>query len=203
MGNGRGNTITASGGASFSAITGGTYNTIATEVLIAGIHCGNGANARNTGEYQAAGGFTASGDAQTAQHVLKIKTTNATATEFRMASYGDDVTETAAPSVTGRIKLANKQTMRIKAEIMAVNEGDQAQNASYEINAVVRRTSSAANTFLDYASTITLHEAASANWDVSIEADTTNGAIKLTATGETAKNIRWVAFVRTVEILIP
>jgi hypothetical protein len=37
-------------------------------------------------------------------------------------------------------------------------------------------------------------------WDVSIATDTTNGAISIQVTGESAKSIRWVAAVKTVEV---
>ena len=37
-------------------------------------------------------------------------------------------------------------------------------------------------------------------WDVSVATDTTNGAINIQVTGESAKSIRWVAAVKTVEV---
>lgn len=37
-------------------------------------------------------------------------------------------------------------------------------------------------------------------WDVSVSTDTTNGAISIVVTGESAKSIRWVAAVKTVEV---
>ena len=37
-------------------------------------------------------------------------------------------------------------------------------------------------------------------WDVSVATDTTNGAISIQVTGESAKSIRWVAAVKTVEV---
>jgi len=37
-------------------------------------------------------------------------------------------------------------------------------------------------------------------WDVSVTTDATNGAISIQVTGESAKSIRWVAAVKTVEV---
>jgi hypothetical protein len=37
-------------------------------------------------------------------------------------------------------------------------------------------------------------------WDVSLTADTTNGSLKLTVTGEAAKTIRWAAVMDAVVI---
>lgn len=182
-----------------SVIVGGMFNSIDTSVSGAGILAGKDALARNTGTYQAGGRLTAQGDAQIGQFVLKARTTDNTATE--LLTWGDGDTNLAATSGTKRIKLINKQTMKVKADIIAINEADATQTASYEINAIVSRTSSAANTTVPYVSVSTLYEGSGADWSVTLEADTTNGAIAIKATGETSKNIRWVASVRTVEVV--
>jgi hypothetical protein len=187
--------------ASYSVIGGGLFNLIGSSASGSGILAGKDAIARNTGAYQAGGRFTAKGDAQSAQFVLKARTTNNTATE--LLTWGSGDTADDATSGTKRLVLENNQTMKVKAEIIAINEADATQTSSYEINAVVSRTSSAANTTVPYVSVSTLYEGSGADWSVTLEADTTNGAIAIKATGETSKNIRWVASVRTVEVVTP
>ena len=184
-----------------SVIVGGMFNSIDTSVSGAGILSGKDALATNTGQYQAGGRFTDLGDAQRGEFVLKVKTTNATATE--LLTWGDGDANTDVTSGTKRIVLKDRQSMMIEANVMGVNEADQSKIASYKIHAVARRLTGVANTSVDYKNIITLHEAIDANWNVDVEADTTNGALKFTATGEISKNIRWVANVKTVEIVTP
>ena len=38
-------------------------------------------------------------------------------------------------------------------------------------------------------------------WTLALSADTTNGALAITATGAASTNIRWVAYVQTSEVI--
>ena len=74
------------------------------------------------------------------------------------------------------------------------------ESAGWRFSGVIDRNTNAASTALVGAVTATTDAKDSSAWTVAVTADTTNGALIITATGETSKTIRWVAFVRTVEI---
>ena len=63
------------------------------------------------------------------------------------------------------------------------------------------RGSSASTTALGSHNINTISESTgAANWSIAISADTTNGAIAFTVTGEASHSIRWVATINTTEV---
>mgnify|MGYP003630861678 CR=1 FL=1 len=72
-------------------------------------------------------------------------------------------------------------------------------SASWQITGLIRREGTAASTTL-VASTVTTISNVPA-WTIAVTADTTNGALAITATGAAATDIRWVATAQTSEVI--
>ena len=71
-------------------------------------------------------------------------------------------------------------------------------SAAWKIEGLIRREANAASTTL-VASTVTAIDN-TPGWTLALSADTTNGGLKIEATGAAATNIRWVATVQTSEV---
>jgi len=71
------------------------------------------------------------------------------------------------------------------------------ESAGYRFAGVIDRQTNAASTALvDGVSKDRIED--TAQWDADVSADTTNGSLKIEVTGQAAKNINWVAFIRLV-----
>jgi hypothetical protein len=70
----------------------------------------------------------------------------------------------------------------------------------WEFKGGIRRGTSAGTTTLIGTPSIDLIASDGSAWTVALTADTTNGGLAVTVTGEAAKTIRWVATVRTTEV---
>ena len=73
-------------------------------------------------------------------------------------------------------------------------------NAAFLVQGGVKRDTGVASAALVGTVTTTVLARDFAAWTVTVDADTTNGSLRLQVTGEAAKTIYWVAFLRTVEI---
>lgn len=135
----------------------------------------------------AAGMFSVQGDAQRSAFVLRGTTTNGTATEIFL------------DGSTYRLTLSDDTSWTFDGIIVARNTVLDTDVASYAINGSIRRGTIASLTVLD-ASNVTVIYEASATWDVTLAADTTNGSLKISVTGEALKTIQWVCSLRTVEV---
>jgi hypothetical protein len=74
------------------------------------------------------------------------------------------------------------------------------ESAGYEFAGVVDRNGSAATTAIVGTVMKTVLAEDTTAWDCAVTADTTNGGLAFTVTGEAAKTIRWVATVWTSEV---
>lgn len=135
----------------------------------------------------AAGNFAVAGDARTGQYVLKASTTDATVTEM-LINGGT------------RLALSNDSTWMFHVQVVARRTDVDGESASYKFEGCIDRNANAASTALVGTVLSTILAEDSTAWDVTVDADTTNGSLRLRVTGEAAKSIRWVAFVRTVEV---
>jgi hypothetical protein len=201
----------ASGGG--SAICGGFGNAASgTDSWIPG---GSSASARShqgRGAW-ASGSFAAAGDAQAGEFVLRQTTTDAT--PARLTATG------GTPSATTTLNLPNNGTFRLKlfviAQQTAGSAGSAGDCASWECDVLVKRGANAAATALVAGRTFNntpaiaaitagtpfgpgMRDAAAAGWTLTLAADTTNGGLAVTGTGEANKTIRWVARVMSVEV---
>jgi hypothetical protein len=178
---GRGNL--ASAGCSLCG--GGKNNTASTKSYC--VSFGYRAVASKYGQIaQASGRFAANGDAQTSQYVLRKQTTNNTQTEMFLDGSSE------------RITLANDTTYAYSILIVARRTDANDESATYKHEGTIDRNASAATTAI-VTDTRTIISEDNA-WVTTIDADTTNGSLRIQVTGENSKTINWVAFVRTVEV---
>jgi len=110
-------------------------------------------------------------------------TTNATPTEI----YG-----LAGAAATSRMTLANSSAFSFNIQAIARNNVDDV-TSGWTLVGVIKRGANAAATALvgTVTKTVIGADAGAATWDIAATADTTNGALIVTVTGETGKTIRW------------
>ena len=161
----------------------------------------------------AAGFFVTVGDAQAGEFVLRALTTDATPARA--------TADQAAAGATNTLNLPNNGTYRLKllvvAQQTAGSAGTVGDCASWEVDLLVRRGATAAATTVVAGRTsnntpaivaITpgtgfgpgMRDTAAAAWTLTVSADTTQGGIAVSGTGELNKTIRWVARVLSAEV---
>jgi hypothetical protein len=203
-GNGVGNTGTVAGGNSNFA-----------DGIVSWVPGGFQASARgHWGRGAWSGGqFGTLGDAQSGEFVLRRQTTDATAA--RLTADG------GAPGGANTLNLPANATFRLKLLVVAQQAGGSAGTAgdcaSWEANILVKRGATAAATSLvggtrsapgAALAAITpgtgfppaLADAAAGGWLLAVAADTANGGVAVSATGEANKTIRWVVRALSAEV---
>ena len=195
---GQSNTIDIA--AQYSVIVGGNNNNVTGErgVIVGGAN--NEANASHTfatGEYakaaeigklaRATGRFSADGDAQGGQFILRADTTDATATVL--------TTNNSTAGTTNQIVAASDTCITFDGTITAMQNGAQAY-ASWKIEGLL--VNDGGTTSLVNSATTVISNAD--GWGMALSADTGNNALAITVTGEASHNIRWVANIRTTEV---
>lgn len=179
-----GDTNLASG--TYSTVNGGTGNTASG---IASSASGVQAAALLYGENSSASGrFATDGDAQVRHFVSRRSTSNATPTELLL--------DNSAAVLT----IPNDTTWAFEIYIAARRTDANDESAAYLLQGCIDRNASAATTALVGSVTKTVIAEDTAAWDVAATADTTNGYLAITVTGEAAKTIRWVASVKVVQV---
>lgn len=197
---GRVNTVSSQ----YSAALG--FNNIASAVAaiaMGQLNTADGANSMATGTQgttrgiegamvRGGGQFATKGDAQKGGYVLKISTTDATPTVLR--------TNGSAATTTNQVTLPNNSTYRVRIEIAARSS---ANSVGFSGHGVISRGANAAATAVNAAITLSAVGATggAGTWVATATADTTNGALAITVTGAAATNIKWVAFVETIEVV--
>jgi hypothetical protein len=175
-----------------AAVGGGERNTATgTYSWIPGGLRGTTRGIRGMGAF-ASGRFSATGDAQCGWYVLRSLTTGATATVL-----------TANAEVAGtdnQVILPNNSQYTFKALISSHRTDTVSgwtHRASWTVEGAVARDANAASTIVTAViNTITN----TPGWTLTVTADTTNGGIAFTFTGEASKTIRTVAIVETGEV---
>jgi len=182
-----GSSNTASGSNSF--VTGA----VNTANSYCGVAIGTQSSTRGVGYafVQAASALATVGDAQVGRYVFRVETSTASPTKL--------TTDTTGSSQ--QVTLPNNSTYSFTGQVSARSSGG--DSAAWRFTGTIERGANAAATALIGTPTITdtNAEAGAAAWTISITADTTNGAISITATGAAATNIRWVAQVETAEVV--
>lgn len=153
---------------------------------------GAGASSAIVGKFSyASSSFTDLGEAQTGIYVLIRGTTNATATVL--------TTNGSAPGTTNQVNPPNNSAYAFTGTVVARRQAaGGTESAAWKIEGLIRREANAASTTL-VASTVTAISNAP-GWTLALSADTTNGGLKIEATGAASTNIRWVATVQTSEV---
>lgn len=149
------------------------------------------------GKFAFASGRTALvGDAQLGEHVLRRQTTDATATVLTSDGGG--------PGAANQVILPNNSSFTGRVIVTAKCAGF-SEAAAWTLDFAAIRAG-AANTIVLYqgaASAIvpTSSFGLGSNWRITLAADSTNGGLAITVTGEAGKTISWVARVSTTEVV--
>jgi hypothetical protein len=136
---------------------------------------------------------TTDGTSQTGVLVLGRQTTDATATRLTSNS--------SAASTTNQVILPNNSAYYVKGSIIATVTGG-GNTKSWDFIATIKRGANAAATSIVGAVTLNVQaaDAGAATWVAAITADTTNGGLAVTCTGQASTTIRWVAKLESTEV---
>ncbi len=125
---------------------------------------------------------------------LSTRTTNATPSIL--------ISVVGAASATNQSVLLNNSAHAIFCMVVSrdIATGNM---ATWRIEAAIKRGANASTTAIVGTPTVTMlfNNAAASTWTVAATADTTNGALALTATGEAGKTIDWIANLITTEVI--
>jgi hypothetical protein len=142
------------------------------------------------GVVQASGRFASNGDAQAGRYMVRTVTTNATPTEMFIDG----------PGGSARVVLPDDSTWSFSAQVTGHRTDVGDGHAGYVLRGVIYRGTGAATTAIQGSVNKTVLAESNSAWDINITADTTNGSLRMSATGQAGKTIRWVAMIETVEI---
>lgn len=109
-------------------------------------------------------------------------------------------TDTADPSATNQLILRNDSTQTFSILVTA-RQTDDNKSAGFKFEGVISRDNIASTTALVGTPLKTVLGRDILAWDCNISADTTNGGLSITASGETGKTIKWVAICNYVEVI--
>lgn len=107
----------------------------------------------------------------------------------------------ASTPSTGRLVLRDNSAFRVRGTVVARNTSTN-DCKEWTFEALIKRGASAAATAIVGTPSITstFADAAAASWGIAVTADTTNGALAVTATGAASTTIRWTAVVHSIEV---
>jgi hypothetical protein len=200
-----------SAGGAGSAIIGGSTNASGGVNAFVGGGIGNDANAANSvvvgGQAGAArsiiGNFVTpasnapitvfSGRQQIATLLLGVATTDATSTVLR--------SDANAAGTTNQVILPNNSAYYFKGSITAGVTGA-GNSAMWSFEGGIKRGAGVGTTVLVGTPVLNVvaQDAGASTWVVALTADTTNGGLAVTVTGQAATTIRWVCKVETTEM---
>jgi hypothetical protein len=134
-----------------------------------------------------------SGVSQAALLILACQTTDATATAL--------LSEGTTAGNTNQVILPNNSAYFFTGEIISGVTGG-GNTKGFTIEGVIKRGANAASTALVGTPTVTstYADAGASAWAIAVPADTTNGGIRVTFTGQAATTIRVVCQIRTTEM---
>jgi hypothetical protein len=134
----------------------------------------------------AAGQFAAAGDAQTSVLVARISTVDNTPAELFL------------DGSAARCTIASDTTWAFSILVVARRTDADNESAAYKFEGCI--DNNAGTTALVGSVTKTVLAEDTAGWDCNVTADNANDALVITATGENAKIIYWVARIELVEV---
>ena len=125
--------------------------------------------------------------------ILGTQTTDATATALRSNS--------SAAGTTNQVILPNNSAYFFTGEVVSGVTGG-GNTKGWTIEGVIKRGANAASTTLVGTPTVTsmYADVGAATWAIAVTADTTNGGIRVTFTGQASTTIRTVCQIRTTEM---
>jgi hypothetical protein len=124
---------------------------------------------------------------------LGVQTTDATATALR--------SNTSAAGTTNQVILPNNSAYLFKATVISNVTGG-GNTSAWKLEGAIKRGANAASTTIVGLVTTTLlaQDAGAATWAIAATADTTNGGLRITFTGQASTTIRTVCKVETTEV---
>jgi hypothetical protein len=130
---------------------------------------------------------------QAALLILGVQTTDATATVLR--------SNISAAGTNNQVILPNNSAYFFRGEVISGRTGG-GDAKGWTIEGVIKRGANAASTTLVGTPTVTSNfaDAGAAAWTIAVTADTTNGGLAVTFTGQAGTTIRTVAQIRTTEM---
>jgi hypothetical protein len=133
------------------------------------------------------------GVSQSALLVLGVQTTDATATALK--------SDANAASGANQVILPNNSAYFFRGEVISGVTGG-GDTKGWTIEGVIKRGAGVGTTALVGTPTVTslYADAGAATWAIAVTADTTNGGIRVTFTGQAATTIRTVCRISTVEM---
>jgi hypothetical protein len=142
----------------------------------------------------ASGAFGTVGDAQTGTFVLRSDTTDATPEAL--------TANNNTASTDNQVILPNNSVYGFTGTIIArENSASTNDFAVWEVKGGAVRAATASTTALGSYNINKISESTgAATWAIAISADTTNGGVAFTVTGEASHSIRWVATINTTEV---
>jgi len=99
----------------------------------------------------------------------------------------------------GYVNLAANKMNTFRVLVVAASDGN-TEGAAYEFKGLIKKDATSASTAVIGSVTKTVIAESVSAWDAAVTADTTNGALAITVTGEAEKVVRWVAFIELVEV---
>ena len=142
------------------------------------------------GVVQASGRFGTTGDAQTGRYLLRNITTNNSPTTLYIDGVGGTLTA----------NLTDNSTWTFNVKVVGHQTSAGNGHAGYEFSGVIYRIAGASSTAILGQVSKTVLAETNTPWDANVSADIINGGLKIVATGEVGKIIRWLAIVETVEV---
>ena len=133
------------------------------------------------------------GSSQSALLVLGRQTTDATATAL--------CSDSSAAGTTNQVILPNNSAYLFKATVISNVTGG-GNTSGWKLEGVIKRGANAASTTIVGSVTTTLlaQDAGASGWVIAATADTTNGGLRITFTGQASTTIRTVCKVETTEV---
>jgi len=129
---------------------------------------------------------------QSALLILARQTTDATATVL--------TSDTSAAGTTNQVILPNNSAYTFRGEIVSGVTGG-GNSKSWTIEGLIKRGANAASTTLVGSTVTSMYaDAGAVTWTIALSADTTNGGLAVTFTGQVGTTIRTVAQIRTTEM---
>jgi hypothetical protein len=170
---------------SYGTVSGGFNNVITTNADFASVPGGRNARAVNYGQQaHASGRFAANGDAQSSMYVLRRTTTTTNLTELFL------------DGSTLRMKVPTDGVWTFDILVVASSGNDY---ASYQIRGIIGNFAGLVG-ILGAPSKTILYES-DASWDANVDEDIPDSALAIKVRGAAGTPIRWVASVRTAEVI--
>jgi hypothetical protein len=138
-------------------------------------------------------GASSAGLSQTALLILGRQTTDASPAVL--------VSNNVTASATNQIALPSNSAYYVRGSVIATVTGGGATKA-WTFEVVIKKALTNATTAIVGTSiiNITAADTGAATWIIALTADTTNGALAITVTGQVANTIRWVCRAETTEV---